>query len=389
MKSKRSQREQPQAAGRQVEILVYGEIGASFWDEDGGVTAKNVKAQLAGLDSTDEVLVRINSPGGDAFEGVAIYNVLVDAAQRVIVKIDGTAISAASIIAMAGAEIHIAENALLMIHDPWTCTCGDAAELRATAERLDKVAEAIGTTYARRSGQTQEQVREWMAAETWFSAEEALAAGLATHVDSASVDAAAMLTEPRIAAYKRPPDAVRRWLRATPQESLQTIKVAAMATRTADDHPPPPERGDNTETEQMKTEEIQAALDRATEQVTALRTERDQAVARAAAIEAQNTTLVAERDAAVAKATALEHAAIEAEVRALVGVKFAAAEVDDQIALAKRDHELFARLAAQRSPMSLLVHDPAGMGPEPKPRALTADADGAGFANLIEAALNG
>lgn len=375
----------PQAA----EILIYGDIGEGWFAESNN-TVKRVKEQLDALGEQPEVVVRINSPGGDAFEGIAIYNVLRDAPQRVVVKVDGTAVSAASIVAMAGDEIRMAENALLMIHDPWTMTMGDASDLRQTADLLDKVAGAIAQTYVARSGQDAEDVREMMAAETWFDAAEALEAGFATHVDGRVDEALATLTARHIAAYKNAPERAEQWARQRDEQGARSpfeLRIAAAQITT-----PAIERGEDHQPigeDAMKIEEIQAALDRANEQLAGLRTERDTAVARATAIEVQNATLAAERDAAVAKATELEHNAIVAEVRALIGVKFTAAEVEDQIALCKRDRQLFDRLTAQRSAMTLLTKDPAGMGPNPAPRPAAADADGAGFANLIDAALNG
>lgn len=130
-----------------AEILIYEEIGGWF----GGVTAAAVAEQLSGLRS-EPVQVRINSPGGDVFEGTAIYNLLVSHPTPVVVDIDGAAMSAASLIAMAGDHIRMAENALLMIHNPWTISMGEARDFRKQADVLDTVKENILTTYQARIG---------------------------------------------------------------------------------------------------------------------------------------------------------------------------------------------------------------------------------------------
>lgn len=136
------------------------------------------------------VTVRINSPGGAVSDGLAIYNAL----QRrgdVTVVIDGLAASIASMIAMAGHPVQIAENGLLMIHAPWMASAeGNAAELRQIADTLDAHAQAMVGAYASKSGKTREQVLQIMADETWFDAEQALAAGFVDSIIPA-LDAAA------------------------------------------------------------------------------------------------------------------------------------------------------------------------------------------------------
>ena len=146
---------------------------------------------------------------------------------------------------------------------------------------------------------------------------------------------------------------------------------------------PSPDDGATEESEMKIDETVQEMID-------AANGERDDAVARAVAIEAQNAALVAERDLALAELAALRETVVRSEVTALVGVRFSAAEVEDQIALALRDRPLFERLTAQRTPMTLLVRDPAGIGPNPEPRVVAAgDEHGEGFARLVNAAING
>jgi ATP-dependent protease ClpP protease subunit len=166
-----------------AELLVYDVIGSSWWDD--GVTAKQVVNFLADQPDDAEVHVRINSPGGDAFEGVAIYNVLAQNPRRIVVHVDGLAASAASVIAMAGDEIRMAENALMMIHNSSGLTIGTAAEHEKTIEVLRKLDVTLATTYAARSGRDLADVSGWMDAESWFGADEAIEHGLADATDEA------------------------------------------------------------------------------------------------------------------------------------------------------------------------------------------------------------
>jgi ATP-dependent Clp protease, protease subunit len=162
-----------------AEILLYGDIGAGLWD---GISAKEFAQELAGLGDVEEINLCINSPGGDVADGFAIYNTLNRHSARIIVDVDGLAASIASVIAMAGDEIRMAENASLMIHDPWTIAMGDAEELRRAASILDTLQGQIAGVYAARTGQSLAAIKRMMSAETWMTAEEARAAGFCTAV---------------------------------------------------------------------------------------------------------------------------------------------------------------------------------------------------------------
>lgn len=124
-------------------------------------------------------MVRINSPGGDVFDGFAIYNLLKQHPARIKVKVDGLAASAASVVAMAGDEIEIADNALMMIHNPWTMAVGDAETMIETAALLEKVKGSIVTTYKARAKLSEDEIVALMNSETWFDAGGAIEAGLA------------------------------------------------------------------------------------------------------------------------------------------------------------------------------------------------------------------
>jgi ATP-dependent Clp endopeptidase proteolytic subunit ClpP len=183
----------------EAEILIYDEIDP-LW----GTGAKEFARGLKELGEVTTIHVRINSPGGDVFDGLAIYNQLAQHSAKVIVHVDGLAASIASVIAMAGDVIDLAENALIMIHDPWLMTAGTAADLRASADLLDTVAASIVNTYAARTGRDVEEIRPLMAAETWMDATEAVGQGFADQVTEAKRMAARF--DPLAFGFKNTPD---------------------------------------------------------------------------------------------------------------------------------------------------------------------------------------
>ena len=168
------------------EILIYEPIGADMF---GGVPAKDVADLLSELGSRD-VIVRINSPGGSAADGVAIYNRLQAHRGQVTVQVDAEAASAASIVAMAGKQIIMSQGSQMMIHDPWIVMAGGAEELRGKADYLDQIRENCIDIYTSRTGASREDVGDWMAAETWFNASGAVEAGFADSVGTTMAVAA-------------------------------------------------------------------------------------------------------------------------------------------------------------------------------------------------------
>lgn len=172
------------AAGKTGEILIYDQIGEDFWTGE-GTTAKKFAADLKALGAVDTLNVRINSPGGQHVEALGIYNTLTRHAARIEVDVDGIAASAAATIAMAGDEIRIAENAMLMIHNPFMHAAGDAAELRKAANLLDSIKATLVSTYAARSKAAPEAIAAWMDEEKWMDGPEAKALGFADVVTAA------------------------------------------------------------------------------------------------------------------------------------------------------------------------------------------------------------
>ncbi len=151
-----------------MEILIYGVVG----DSCDGLEASWLVERIS--HAPDDISVRINSLGGLVFDGFAIFNALKQSPRRVTVHIDGVAGSIASIIAMAGDEIIMAENAVMMIHKPSDGTYGVATELRSTADRLDMLQAQLVNIYAQRTGMSADELNPLLDAETWLTAAEAL-----------------------------------------------------------------------------------------------------------------------------------------------------------------------------------------------------------------------
>jgi len=167
-------------AGR---LYLYDVIGADPWT-GGGITATAVAAALDALTAAGakSLEVFINSPGGDVSEGVTIFETLRRFGGTKTVRVDGIAASAASLIAMAGDRIITSPSGMWMVHEAWTFACGGSGDLRKTAEVLDICNGSMAIAYAARTKRSLEQCRAVMAAETWMSADEALALGFTDEV---------------------------------------------------------------------------------------------------------------------------------------------------------------------------------------------------------------
>jgi ATP-dependent Clp protease, protease subunit len=174
-----------------LEIEVYDVIGKSLFG--GGVSAREIRDRLQANKVVQEIALRINSRGGDVFDGFAIYNTLKEHPARVVADVDGLAASMASVILMAAEEIRMAPNAMLMVHEPWGVMSGTASKMRARAEVLENLGDQIVGAYADRTGQSRERVTQMMAAETWLSASDAKDLGFADVVKSHEQSDAAAL----------------------------------------------------------------------------------------------------------------------------------------------------------------------------------------------------
>lgn len=158
-------------------ISVYDVIGYDYWTGE-GVTAKRVAGALRNM-GAGPVTVNINSPGGDMFEGLAIYNLLREHDGEVTVKILGLAASAASVVAMAGDTVQIARAGFLMIHNAWVIAMGNRNDLREYADTLEPFDRAMADIYAARTGQDQKAMAKLMDAETWIGGNDAIEEGFA------------------------------------------------------------------------------------------------------------------------------------------------------------------------------------------------------------------
>lgn len=190
-------------------VRLYDPIDS--WGGDWGVSAKEFAALLDETpDDVSEIRLHLNSPGGEVFEGLAILNLLRSHRAKVTTVVDGLAASIASVIAMAGDEVVMSPNSELMIHDAWGLAIGNAADMHAMAETLDHLSNNIASVYANKAGGTAEDWRALMRLETWFGADEAVAAGIADSLAEtpAKVDAKAAfdLSQFRFAGRAEAPD---------------------------------------------------------------------------------------------------------------------------------------------------------------------------------------
>jgi ATP-dependent Clp protease protease subunit len=217
------------AKGNRGEIWLYDQIGESFWGE--GISAKSFQKELSGLGRVDTINLRINSPGGDVFDGLAIYNQLAAHPAHIVVDIDGLAASIASVIAMAGDEIRIASNAMMMIHNPHGMAIGDATEMQRMAALLDQIKGALVGTYADRTQQPVAQLNEWLDEETWMDAGTAVQNGFADAVTSSQQVAACFSL---LAKFRNTPKALRQ---AAPLDKIgrdmASVRIAQQAQRMA------------------------------------------------------------------------------------------------------------------------------------------------------------
>ena len=205
-------------AGHQsdADIYIYDEIG--FW----GVTAKQFISDLNALGDITHINLHINSPGGDVFEGIAIFNALKTHGASITVYVDGVAASMASVIAMVGNPVIMPENTFMMIHKPFGFTGGDAEDMRTYADLLDKVEAVLLPAYAQKTGKTTDEIAAMLADETWMSGAECLAHGFADQVTPA-VKAMACIQSKRTEEFKKMPESIRNMI-TPPRNSAPRVQ---------------------------------------------------------------------------------------------------------------------------------------------------------------------
>jgi len=188
-----------------AEIYIYDEIG--YW----GVTARQFASSMKALGDLDHINLHIHSPGGDVFDGIAIYNLLNSHTASKTVYIDGLAASMASVIAMVGNPIIMPENAMMMVHKPWGITGGDANDMRDYADLLDKVEAVLIPSYAKKTGKTPDELALMLGEETRMTAQECLEHGFADQISTA-VQAMARINSKRIEEFDAMPNALKNMI---------------------------------------------------------------------------------------------------------------------------------------------------------------------------------
>jgi len=211
------------AESRTAEVDIFDTIGSWY-----GVTAKDLAAQLAALD-VDDIHLRVNSPGGDVFDGLAIMNALRQHKASVHADVIGLAASAASYIAVGGADdVHMSPGSMLMIHDASGLVWGNAQDMHETGDLLDKISDNIASLYAKKAGGTLSGWRGVMREERWYTAEEAVSAGLADEAEDAGVaEEAAPTDELRSRVYASAAGGQRAHSVAEAREVAAQLGIAA------------------------------------------------------------------------------------------------------------------------------------------------------------------
>ena len=280
-------------ADNETTVTLYDEIGAF------GAGSKEFLADLGKL-SGQHIHLRINSPGGSVIEGTAIYNALRRHEGGLTVHIDAMAASMASVIAMAGAPVYMADNALLMIHNPWTVSMGESKDLRKEADLLDKLKVNLRNAYVRKTGINAEEIAQMMDEETWLDAVEAVALGFADAIEEGVAAAATATPEMLRARFDKfakaqntmNPTEVITYSAEVAEEAAEIIT----ATVVSESAPAETMVETTNETEVVETETVEAPAP----EVVEAPAEPQARLAAADQILAKYNALVLERDAAVA-----------------------------------------------------------------------------------------
>ena len=197
-----------------AELMIYDEIGG--W----GISARQFASDLQALGKIGTLTARIHSPGGDVFDGMAIYNMIKGHPAHKVCHIDGLAASMASVIAMAFDEVIMPENAMMMVHKPWGGQCGDADDMRKYAELLDKVESNLVGAYQQKTGLPEAELHTLLAAETWLTGREAVEKGFANTLTE-PLQMAASLNSKRLKDFANMPESLKNLF--APQGNLPGV----------------------------------------------------------------------------------------------------------------------------------------------------------------------
>lgn len=349
--------------GDTLTLDVYETIGNSFLGDS--ISAKDVLGKLRDT-KPNTIKVRINSGGGDLFDGIAIHNLLRASGAKISVSVDGVAASAASVIAIAAdpGELTIAEGAFLMIHEARGGLWGTAAELETASKLVRKANSTMAEMYSKAAAKRGVSVdaatfAALMAEETWLMGDEALLIGLADRVSEAPSLAASI----DVSAFRKAPQ--RLSAQATEKPPVVISVPAPSVEPDAQKIPAPIQAPQETD----MSKELEAALEAHKAELVAL-TKANETLANEAAthksaaekltvensaLKSQNETLAAERDKALADIAARDAKLLEQEVDALIPNVLDSIERDNFIALAKTSRTLFDSMIAQRKPRNLTI----------------------------------
>lgn len=167
-------------------LTLSGNVRKKYWSDDDVINAKDVRETLDAV--SEDIVIKLNSPGGDVFEGIEIYNYLKDHPSNVTVEVTGVAASAATFIVAGADEVIMNIGTSLMIHEASTFAWGNKSDIQKTLNALETIDDSILSIYSEKTGQSNEQLEEWMNEEKWFTADEAVEFGFADSVKRDSVE---------------------------------------------------------------------------------------------------------------------------------------------------------------------------------------------------------
>lgn len=245
------------------ELTLYGEISdVSWWGDE--ITPAQFKKDLDDLGDISNLNIYINSPGGDVFAGQTIYSMLKRSKAHKTVYIDGLAASIASIVAMAGDEVIMPKNAMMMIHNAWTIASGNKDDLRNMADTLEKIDGVLANVYVEKSGRELEEVQEKMNAETWLTADEAFEFGLVDRVND-EMKVAASLDKKFLNKYHNVPESVEVTEDTTfyaENVAVETVTVPCNgeATQPVEEHITPPAEENWADSQRREFDRIKRKL---------------------------------------------------------------------------------------------------------------------------------
>lgn len=230
-------------------INIYGDI--TSWEDQ----AKNLAQRLDELTDVSKINVYVNSYGGEVAEGLAIYNALRRHKAKVVTHCDGFACSIASVVFMAGDERIMSDSSLLMIHNAWTISMGNATQLRKEADDLDKITQASVTAYKAHSTLSEEEIKALMDAESWITPEEALEYGFATAVERVETENASQNAKQSLLGIVK---AYREMLEALEAKDEADEETDEQNEETDEENPPKPETDEDEPTDDDENGENRA-----------------------------------------------------------------------------------------------------------------------------------